>query len=195
MANNIADLKVILGSKSPRRSQLLKEAGFNVEIRIQDVDESFDPAMPVLDVALYLAKRKGEALLATLQREEILVTADSVVILDDQIYNKPETFDEGVRILSKLSDRTHLVATGVSISTVDLNQSFTVLTKVTFAPLSLSEIHYYLTNYSPYDKAGSYGIQDWIGLCKVVKIEGSYSNIMGLPMHEVYTTIQAMVKK
>ena len=182
--------KLILGSKSPRRSQLLTEAGLTFDIRIQDVDESFDKCEPVLEVAENLAIRKANALKATLNNEEILLTADSVVILDDVIYNKPENYDDGVRILSALSDRTHTVATGVCLMTKDSQKSFTVLTYITFEKLSINEIEYYLDTHRPYDKAGAYGIQDWIGWCKVKKIEGSYSNVMGLPVREVYEKIK-----
>lgn len=182
--------KLILGSKSPRRSQLLTEAGLTFEIRIQDVDESFDISAPVLEVAENLAIRKANALKETLNNEEILLTADSVVILDDIIYNKPENYDDGVRILSALSDRTHTVATGVCLMTKDSQKSFTVLTYITFEKLSMNEIEYYLNTHQPYDKAGAYGIQDWIGWCKVKKIEGSYSNVMGLPVREVYEKIK-----
>lgn len=182
--------KLILGSKSPRRSQLLTEAGLIFDIRIQDVDESFDISEPVLEVAENLAIRKANALKETLNNEEILLTADSVVILDDIIYNKPENYDDGVRILSALSDRTHIVATGVCLMTKDSQKSFTVLTYITFEKLSMNEIEYYLNTHQPYDKAGAYGIQDWIGWCKVKKIEGSYSNVMGLPVREVYEKIK-----
>lgn len=183
--------KLILGSKSPRRSQLLTEAGLTFDIRIQDVDESFDISEPVLEVAENLAIRKANALKETLNNEEILLTADSVVILDDIIYNKPENYDDGVRILSALSDRTHTVATGVCLMTKDSQKSFTVLTYITFEKLSMNEIEYYLNTHRPYDKAGAYGIQDWIGWCKIKKIEGSYSNVMGLPVREVYENIKA----
>jgi septum formation protein len=182
--------KLILGSKSPRRSQLLTEAGLTFEIRIQDVDESFDVSTPVLGVAENLAIRKANALKETLNDEEILLTADSVVILDNTIYNKPENYEDGVRILSALSDRTHTVATGVCLMTKDAQMSFTVLTYITFEKLSMNEIEYYLHTHRPYDKAGAYGIQDWIGWCKVKKIEGSYSNVMGLPVREVYEKIK-----
>jgi septum formation protein len=186
--------KLILGSKSPRRSQLLTEAGLTFEIRIQDVDESFDEYAPVLEVAENLAIRKANALKETLNNEEILLTADSVVILDNIIYNKPENYDDGVRILSALSDRTHTVATGVCLMTKDSQNSFTVLTYITFEKLSMNEIEYYLNTHRPYDKAGAYGIQDWIGWCKVKKIEGSYSNVMGLPVREVYEKIKDFSK-
>ncbi|MBK8628269.1 MAG: septum formation protein Maf [Saprospiraceae bacterium] len=190
---NLNSKKIILGSKSPRRSQLLSEAGFNVEVRSQDVAEDFDENMPVIEVPLMLANRKATALIATLNPDEILITADSVVILDNKIYNKPQDYNDGCRILTELSGRTHTVATGVCILTTAAQNSFTVKTEVTFEEMSIEEIDFYLTNHQPYDKAGAYGIQDWIGLCKVASIKGSYSNVMGLPMKEVYEGIRVMM--
>lgn len=190
MSSNLKKTILILGSKSPRRSQLLSEAGFEIEVRIQDVDEDFEDTIPVIDVAEMLALRKANALKFSLLPHEILITADSVVILDNKIYNKPENYNDGVRMLAELSGRTHTVATGVCLTKANEQKSFTVTTDVTFDKMSPEEIDYYLKIHQPYDKAGAYGIQDWIGLCKVAKIEGSYSNVMGLPMREVYAAIQ-----
>ena len=185
--------KIILGSKSPRRSQLLRDANFDVDVRFQDIDESFDDNLPPLKVAEFLAVKKAEALRRTLSSEEILITADSVVILDDIIYNKPSDYDEAFKMLKLLSDREHCVATGVCIITTTTSVSFTTLSYVTFDNLEENEIHYYIENFEPYDKAGSYGIQDWIGLCKVSSIRGSYSNIMGLPVRDVYNALKVLL--
>ncbi len=185
--------KLILGSKSPRRSQLLEEAGFEFEIRVQDIDESYDLDMDVFAVAQDLAIRKADALFETLKDDEVLLTADSVVILNNIIYNKPENYEDGIRILNELSGQTHTVATGVSLSSQYARQSFTSITHVTFDDISNEEIAFYLNTYKPYDKAGGYGIQDWIGLCKVIKIDGSYSNVMGLPIRDVYRALQAFI--
>jgi septum formation protein len=193
MTHKLSSKKIILGSKSPRRSQLLTDAGFDIEVRTQDVEEDFDENLPIIEVAEMLALRKAAALLDTIQDHEILITADSVVILGQKIYNKPENYEDGVRILSELSGNTHTVATGVCISTKNDKISFTIKTEVTFEKITDNEINYYLTNYQPFDKAGAYGIQDWIGLCKVSKINGSYSNVMGLPMKEVYDAIIDMM--
>ncbi|MCE2789119.1 MAG: Maf family protein [Saprospiraceae bacterium] len=177
---------LILGSRSPRRSQLLTEAGYSFTIRVNETDESFDPTMPVLEVAEMLACRKAEALRDELTSEEVLLTADSVVILDQMIYNKPRDAEDAKQMLGALSGKTHTVATGVCILSRMEWRSMTVFTQITFDLLDDSEIDHYLDVYRPYDKAGSYGVQDWIGLCKVSKIDGSYSNVMGLPMREVY---------
>jgi len=195
MTRQLTSKKIVLGSKSPRRSQLLTEAGFTIEVRIQDVEESFDPKMPVIEVAEMLALRKAAGLRQTLTSEEILITADSVVILDNIIYNKPENYADGVKMLGILAGRTHTVATGVCMMTTQEITSFTVTTEVIFDPMTLEEIDYYLTNHTPYDKAGAYGIQDWVGLCKVSKINGSYTNVMGLPMREVYAAIMDIEAK
>lgn len=186
------NLKLILGSKSPRRQQLLKEGGYIFEIRTQDDEEDFDTDIPVSEVAAMLAIRKSEALRPTILHNELLLTADSVVILDNMIYNKPKDYADGVRILKLLAGKTHTVATGVCLYTKKETKAFTVFTNVTFDNITDTEIDYYLTHHKPYDKAGAYGIQDWIGLCKVISIEGSYSNIMGLPMREVYLAIKTM---
>lgn len=182
--------KLILGSKSPRRHQLLTDAGFRFECRTQDCDESFRQDIPVLEVALMLAYRKADALKQNLKIDELLITADSVVILDGEIYNKPIDYNDGFTILSKLSGRDHTVATGVVLTSAEKQDGFTCTTKVAFDTFSGEEIDYYLTQFKPYDKAGAYGIQDWIGLCKVKSIEGSYSNVMGLPMHELYESLR-----
>lgn len=172
---------------------MLEEAGFEFEIRVQDIDESYDLDMDVFEVAQDLAIRKADALFETLKDDEVLLTADSVVILNNIIYNKPENYEDGIRILNELSGQTHTVATGVSLSSQYARQSFTSITHVTFDDISNEEIAFYLNTYKPYDKAGGYGIQDWIGLCKVIKIEGSYSNVMGLPIRDVYRALQAFI--
>jgi septum formation protein len=190
MLHSSTSKKIILGSKSPRRSQLLSEAGFTFEVRVQDVDESFHDEMPVEKVAESLAIRKAEALKNTIKENEIIITADSVVILDNKIYNKPADYDEGVKMLTALAGRKHTVITGVCLLSSEKETSFSVQTLVMFDDMTSTEMDYYLKNYEPYDKAGGYGIQDWIGLCKVKMIEGSYSNVMGLPVRELYLALK-----
>lgn len=195
MINSNISKKLILGSKSPRRQQLLTEAGFNFEIRVLETDESFDPNLPSIEVAEHLALRKAEALRPSLLVDECLLTADSVVIVNNIIYNKPVDYDEGVFMLSQLSNRTHTVATGVCIMTIEKTVTFTVTTDVRFDPINAEEMDYYIKTHEPFDKAGGYGIQDWIGLCKVAEIYGSYSNVMGLPMREVYLELNKFLNK
>lgn len=170
---------------------MLSDSGFDVEVRTQEDEEDFDINMPVNEVAEMLAVRKADAIKGTLKPNEILITADSVVILGEKIYNKPADYDEAVKILTALGGKQHTVITGVCVMSMESMNSFSVSTLVTFDQMTSEEIDYYITNYKPYDKAGAYGIQDWIGLCKVKEINGSYSNIMGLPMRELY---QALIK-
>lgn len=184
--------KLVLGSKSPRRHELLKSSGFYFTIRTQDGDESFPNEMPKKEVAKYLAVKKADVLMETLSEEELLITADSVVIINNQILNKPENFEQAKAMLSLLSNEWHEVATGVCLTTKKMQKSFTTFTQVKFDILSDAEMNYYINNYRPFDKAGSYGIQDWIGLCKVSEIVGSYSNVMGLPMRELYNALLKM---
>lgn len=190
MLNRIFSKKLVLGSKSPRRMQLMKDAGFEFEIRTLDTDEDFDEKMPAIEVAEMLALRKAEALRPSLQIDECLITADSVVIINEKIYNKPADYEEGMEMLEALSGQSHIVATGVCIKDQTKTKTFTVITEVTFDEMDEIEKDYYLTVHQPFDKAGGYGIQEWIGLVKVARINGSYTNVMGLPMREVYLALK-----
>lgn len=181
---------LILASQSPRRRQLLAEAGFQFSIRTYDVEESYPPDMPVEEVAVFLARKKAGAGVADLDDREVLLTADSVVILDGEIFGKPVDYDDAFRMLRRLSGRTHTVVTGVCLTSKTKQSSFAGVSRVTFATLNDAEIDFYLKEYQPYDKAGSYGVQDWIGLCKVVRIEGTYANVMGLPVDLVYEALR-----
>lgn len=178
--------KIILASKSPRRSQLLKEAGFDFEVKTVPVVESYPVDLPVEDVATYLARKKANESIALIEDNEILLAADSIVILGDKIYGKPDDKDDAFRTLKQLSGRVHKVITGVCIKDAEKEVSFAGISKVFMAELSDEEIEFYIETFQPYDKAGSYAIQEWIGLCKINRIEGSYANIMGLPVHLVY---------
>jgi septum formation protein len=163
----------------------MKEAGFTFTIEKPDVEESFPAEMPVELVAKYLAEKKAEFFRPQI-KEEIIVTADTVVILQGKILNKPQDRNEAIAMLTALSGKTHLVMTGVSIFSKEKEESFDDTTEVTFVNLSSQQIEYYVDNYKPYDKAGAYGAQDWIGMVAIDKIKGSYFNVMGLPIHKVY---------
>lgn len=176
---------LILASSSPRRQYLMKEAGFEFVIEKPDVDESFPADMPVDQVARYLAAKKAEYFRLKI-RDEIIVTADTVVILFNKILNKPQDRKEAIEMLSSLSGRTHLVMTGVCIVSKEKEESFDDTTEVTFQALTREEIEFYVDHYKPYDKAGAYGAQDWIGMVAIQRISGSYFNVMGLPIHKVY---------
>ena len=178
---------IVLASKSPRRAQLLKEAGFNFRIHQMDVNEDFSNEMPVSEVAAYLADKKATAAdIDIINENEILLTADSVVVINNQILNKPANKEEAFEMLQQLSDRTHIVYTGVCLRNNEKKVVFSNQTNVTFGTLSDHEIHYYIEQFNPMDKAGSYGIQDWIGFCKIRKIDGEYANVMGLPVYAIY---------
>ncbi|MEJ7645402.1 MAG: Maf family nucleotide pyrophosphatase [Chryseolinea sp.] len=176
---------LILASSSPRRQYLMSEAGFKFRVEKPDVDESFPPGLPLNQVARYLAEKKAEYFRPTM-RDEIIVTADTVVILDERIINKPADRSEAVSMLSALSGNTHLVMTGVCIISKEKEQAFDDTTEVTFQAITPDEISYYVDTFKPYDKAGAYGAQDWIGMIAIQKISGSYFNVMGLPIHKVY---------
>jgi len=168
----------------------MNEAGFQFTIEKPDVDESWPSALPLHQVARYLAEKKAEFFRRTM-KEEIIVAADTVVIINQQIVNKPGDRDEAIRMLTTLSGKTHQVMTGVCIISREREESFDDTTLVTFQELTGEEIAYYVDHYKPYDKAGAYGAQDWIGMVAIRKIEGSYFNVMGLPIHLVYEHLKS----
>jgi len=163
----------------------MKEAGFTFTIEKPDVEEDFPSTLPVDQVAKYLASKKAEFFRPKIN-DEIIVTADTVVVLGPTILNKPGDRSEAIRMLSSLSGKTHLVITGVCIISKEKEESFDDTTEVTFKRLSQQEIEFYVDQYKPYDKAGAYGAQDWIGMVAIEKISGSYFNVMGLPIHRVH---------
>lgn len=181
--------KLIVASNSPRRQELMALAGFKFEVFTQDIDETIDKKMPVLDVAKYLAEKKNIEY-RKLLTEEIVVTSDTVVIANNQILGKPKDAKEARAMLQSMSDGSHLVVTGVCISSDTKIVSFDDVTKVHLNSITLKEIDYYIDNYKPYDKAGAYGIQEWIGMVAIDKIEGSFYNVMGLPIHKVYSCLK-----
>ena len=187
---DILELPIILISKSPRRRQLLEQAGFTFVVKPQDVPEDYSDEMPVEEVAPFLAQKKVRASMHALDGEGILLGADSVVILDNVIYEKPVDREDAQRILRQLSGNIHTVVTGVCLATKEKERVFSGVSRVHFDHLTDQEIDYYIDKYEPYDKAGAYAIQEWIGLCKINKIEGTYANIMGLPVDLVYQELQ-----
>lgn len=181
--------QIILGSGSPRRVQLLREAGYTYTQRVIEIDESFDADLSIYTVAEHLAILKSAA--HTLNDSELLITADSVVIIHDKILGKPKDRKEAEDFLKLLSGSMHLVHTGVCLRSSTKQESFTASSEVTLATLSPSEINHYIEHYPPYDRAGGYGVQDWIGHNCVTNIKGSYTNIMGLPTAELYGRLKA----
>ena len=177
-----------LASKSPRRKYLLEGCGFTFETSHLEVDESYGPNLSIYEVAKYLAQKKADKYDFT-QPDEVVITADTVVIFKNKILGKPQNVEEAVAMLSTLSGNTHEVVTGVCIGDEYQQKVFDDITSVTFKKFTKEEIRYYVDNFKPYDKAGAYGAQDWWGMIGIVKLVGSYFNVMGLPTHKVYPEI------
>lgn len=187
MLDNLKKYKVILASNSPRRKELLAGLGVDYEVRtLPDVDESYPETLQGADIPLYIAKEKADAYVAMMQSGELMITADTIVWLDGKVLGKPRDREDALQMLRTMSGRTHEVFTGVCITTTDWQRSFTAQTEVRFATLSEEEIAYYVDNFQPMDKAGAYGVQEWIGFIGVENISGSYYNIMGLPVQKLY---------
>ena len=177
--------KLILASNSPRRKELLGGLGIPFEVRVlQGIDESYPETVPTDKIAEFIATNKAKAY--EVAADEILITADTVVIVDDEILGKPSDADDASQMLRKLSGKSHHVITGVSLKSYDKQKTFSVDTEVTFKTLSESEIDYYMTRYKPFDKAGAYGIQEWIGYIGVTSLRGSYFNVVGFPVQRIY---------
>lgn len=186
---NIDDYKIILASQSPRRHYLLKEIGLEFEIKQkQFVDESYPENLIKEEIPLFIAKKKANAF-GLLQQKEILITADTIVWLKNKVLQKPTDTDDAVRILKELSGKSHQVYTGVCIKSREKELLFSACTDVYFKKLTYAEIDYYINNFQPFDKAGAYGIQEWIGYIGVEKINGSFFNVMGLPIQKLYTEL------
>jgi len=182
---------VILSSASPRREQLVKGLDIDFVIEINgETEEVYDPSMDPSIVPEYLSKLKSHNFGRTLSESEILITADTMVLCNGEILGKPVDRDDAVKILSKLSGNRHTVITGVTLRSLGSQITFSATTDVWFKKLSQEEIEYYIDNYKPYDKAGSYGAQDWIGYIAIEKIEGSYFNVMGLPVQKLYRELE-----
>lgn len=185
--SNLAGKRILLASHSPRRRELIAMLGIDFSIADPiEVDESYPADMPADTVAEYISRKKAEAYATTLTADTILITADTIVLVDGEILGKPHSEASAKEMLRKLSGKSHKVITGVTLSTVDAIQSFSAVTTVNFDNLSDKEIEYYIENYHPFDKAGAYGIQEWIGAAGIKGIEGSYYNVMGLPVHQLY---------
>jgi septum formation protein len=179
--------KLILASESPRRQYLLKELGLDFEILAPKVSEHYPDDLTPVQIAVYLAELKSNNFdLERFSQNTILITADTIVSIDDEILGKPGNYQEAVYMLQKLSGRKHDVITAVCLRSGSRRKTFHVLSSVYFKELSMEEIDYYIENFRPFDKAGSYGVQEWIGYIGITKIEGSFFNIMGLPVKELY---------
>jgi septum formation protein len=183
---------LILASGSPRRQQFFKDLDLDFEIRLKDIEEIFPPELKGSEITDYLAELKAAAFEGELQPNEILITSDTIVWHNDKALGKPKDEEDAFNILKSLSNTTHDVITSVCFKTNEKSVVINETTKVTFTVLTDEAILYYLKNYKPYDKAGAYGIQEWIGFLGVTKVEGSYANVMGLPTHRVYEYLSTL---
>ena len=185
------DKKIILASNSPRRRELLAGLDLDFEVKvIKGIDESYPETLAPDKVAQYIAAKKADAYVPAIHEDDLVITADTVVIVDNDILGKPHDESEAKAMLRRISGRSHQVVTGVCLVTKDKRREFSVSTDVTFRALSESEIDYYVSHYRPFDKAGAYGIQEWIGYVGVTGLNGSYFNVMGLPVQRIYAELQ-----
>ena len=186
------DYKIILASNSPRRKELLQGLDIDFEVRIiPDIDESYPLGTPSEEIPLFIARKKAVAYKATMKKDELVITADTVVVLAGEIIEKPSDKNDAIKMIKRLSGRKHRVITAVVLTTVEKNKDFSVMSTVDFSELTDDEIEYYVEKYKPFDKAGSYGIQEWIGYIGVRGIEGSFYNVMGLPVQRLYRELKS----
>lgn len=193
MLDNLKKYKIILASNSPRRRELLSGLGVDYEVKIvPGIDEIYPESLNGEEIPVYIAQEKANAYRTSLQPDELVITADTIVYVDGMVLGKPVDEADACRMLRMLSGRTHQVITGVCLTTVDFQKSFASVTEVTFDTLSDEEIGYYVEKYRPMDKAGSYGVQEWIGFVGVTGLKGSYYNVMGLPVQRLYKELKEL---
>lgn len=190
MLDNLKKYRIILGSNSPRRQELLKGIRVDFEVIPTDADEHLPAHIQGIEVAGYLAERKADSYKYIITEQDLLITADTIVLYENRILGKPHNKQEATEMLHFLSGKTHQVVTGVCISTINRRHIFHTVTEVKFSNLTEEEIDYYIENYKPYDKAGAYGVQEWIGFIAVEHINGSYFNVMGLPIQKLYQELK-----
>ncbi|MBR2457305.1 MAG: septum formation protein Maf [Bacteroidaceae bacterium] len=193
MLDNLKKYKVVLASNSPRRKELLGGLGIGYEVKtMPDIDESYPDGLCMEEVPVYIARSKADAYRPLMQPDELIITADTIVWLDGVVMGKPKDEEEARDMLRRLSGQTHQVVTGVCLTTIDRQQSFATVTDVTFDRLTEEEITHYVSRYQPMDKAGAYGIQEWIGYVGVRSIKGSYFNVVGLPIQRLYQELKRL---
>ena len=191
MLTNLKKYNIVLASKSPRRQELLKGIGVEFSVLTKDVDESYSKNISVFDVAPFLSLKKAKAFEESeLPENYLVITADTIVVVNDKILGKPVDAEDATNMLRLISGKKHSVITGVTIRTAKRIKTFSVTSKVSFDVLDEDEIEYYVSEFKPFDKAGSYGIQEWIGYIGVNNVEGSYFNVMGLPTHKLYQMLK-----
>ena len=194
LKEKLKNYKIILASGSPRRQQFFKDLDLDFEIRLKEIEEIYPPNLIEEDITDYLAVLKSDAFEGELQENDLLITSDTIVWHEKKALGKPKDYQDAFLMLQSLSNKTHKVITSVCFKTKNDLKVISETTKVTFHPLSDAEIKYYLDHYKPFDKAGSYGIQEWIGFIGVAKIDGSYPNVMGLPVDKVYQYLSSFTK-
>ena len=191
--DNLKKYRIILASNSPRRRELLSGLGIDYEVKtLPGIEENYPDNLQGDEIPVYIAREKAEAYRPYIQKDELIITADTIVYLDGQVLGKPKDEADAARMLRLLSGRVHQVITGVCVTTADTQRAFATTTDVTFDTLSEEEINYYVTNYRPLDKAGAYGVQEWIGFIGVTRLEGSYFNVMGLPVQRLYKELKKL---
>lgn len=184
---------IILNSRSPRRRQLLEQMGFNIRIAKTHTEESYPENLAIEKIPVFLAEKKGRTYTEQIREKEILLSSDTMVFLDDEALGKPQNKQEAITMLQKLSGRKHCVVSGCNLRTKVKSISFYEKTDVFFKPLSFQEIEYYVNQYEPLDKAGAYGIQEWIGMIGIEKIEGDFYNVMGLPTVSLFQKLKEIL--
>lgn len=191
--DNLKKYRIILASNSPRRKELLGGLGIDYEVKVlPGIDESYPDSLKGEEIPVYIASEKAAAYRAVMQENDLIITSDTIVYLDGEVLGKPRDAADAARMLRLLSGKTHQVITGVCITTQAFQKSFAAVTEVTFDTLSEEEIDYYVSKYAPMDKAGSYGIQEWIGFIGVTGMKGSYFNVMGLPVQRLYKELKRL---
>jgi septum formation protein len=195
ITDDLNNYRIILASRSPRRQQLLRELGLKFDVVVRDHPETYPEDLVGEEIARYVAHGKAVSFKNEISENEIVITADTIVWCNNQVLGKPENYEDAIRILKEISGNTHEVITGVCIYTYCKEKTFSVSTKVTFDTLSVEDMSYYVDNFKPYDKAGAYGIQEWIGIAACSYIEGSYFNVVGLPVQRLYKELQNFILK
>ncbi len=190
MLSHLKKYNIILGSQSPRRQELLLGLNLPFEVKVINVEESYPQELVGEEIPMYIAEKKANTFLEMMENNTLLITADTIVWHEGRVFNKPNNKAEATAMLESLSGKTHQVITGVCISSLKKRRIFHVISEVRFARITPQEIDYYLQNYKPYDKAGAYGVQEWIGYIGVEYIEGSYFNVMGLPIQRLYVELK-----
>jgi septum formation protein len=193
LTKDLCNFRIILASRSPRRQQLLHELGLEFEVSVIEFDETYPADLKGKEIAEYISRGKAGSFAGIVKEDEIVITADTIVWCDNKVLGKPKDCEDAAAMLTRISGNTHEVITGVTLLTKHKERTFSVSSKVTFDTLSGEEIRFYIENFRPYDKAGAYGIQEWIGLAACSSIEGSYFNVVGLPVRTLYRELKEFI--